>query len=140
MGSLNHNHNFQFEFSMQAIDDKFIGLDTHGVPITVNYRGSDMYKTRMGSVFSLIAYFLILFFALKNGNKLVNRLSPSITVTEETRDLSNDDEAFGMKTNGIAFFVESTIIDETDENVVIHDIPEKYARWQAFQVSIPSKG
>ena len=35
--------------------------DIYGQPITVNYMGSDTFKTRMGAFFTLLTYVLILF-------------------------------------------------------------------------------
>ena len=37
-----------------------IERDIYGAPITVNYKGSDVYKTKLGAFFSLVTYVLIL--------------------------------------------------------------------------------
>ena len=42
--------------------EKFItALDIYGWPIEVNYRGSQVYRTRLGALSSLITYFLIVY-------------------------------------------------------------------------------
>ena len=37
-----------------------IERDIYGLPITVNYKGSDVYKTRMGATCTLLTYALLL--------------------------------------------------------------------------------
>ena len=37
------------------------GRDIFGAPITVLYKGSDVFKTKLGAFFTLITYVLILF-------------------------------------------------------------------------------
>jgi hypothetical protein len=41
--------------------DFLVDLDFYGQPITINYKGSDSYKTKFGSFCSLCTYALILF-------------------------------------------------------------------------------
>ena len=52
---------------MQSIDDYFVSLDMFGVPVAVNYRGRDTYKTRFGALLSLISIALVLTFAIRSG-------------------------------------------------------------------------
>ena len=49
---------------MGILTDKFIGLDSYGVPVTVNYRGDDTYKTRFGAMLSIITLTLLTIFAI----------------------------------------------------------------------------
>ena len=81
---------------MQTLNEKFIGLDTYGVPVTVNYRGDDTYKTRFGALLSLLSYFLLISFAIERGTMLAQRSSPSITVTTEIIDYANDDTQYNL--------------------------------------------
>ena len=37
-----------------------IEMDIYGAPIAVNYKGSDVYKTKLGAFSSLVTYVLIL--------------------------------------------------------------------------------
>ena len=67
------------------------------MPVTVNYRGDSEYKTRFGAMLSLISFVLLTAFAIKNGQKLIYRESPQITVTEEIMDYANDDSTFNLE-------------------------------------------
>ena len=114
---------------MQAIDDKFISLDSFGVPIGVNYRGNDAYKTRLGAFFSIITFVLMFTFAVERGQKLIMREGPNITVTTETIDYENDDTTLNVHEQGVTIILQSLI---KTENGVIHEIPEEYGRLVAF--------
>ena len=37
----------------------FVGLDTFGRPLSVNYKGSDTYKTKLGALCTVISYVLM---------------------------------------------------------------------------------
>ena len=37
----------------------FVGLDTFGRPLSVNYKGSDTYQTKLGAVFTVVSYALM---------------------------------------------------------------------------------
>lgn len=45
----------------------FVGRDIFGQSITVNYKGSDAYRTKLGALFTIVTYVLILI----NGIALV---------------------------------------------------------------------
>ena len=61
---------------MQTLDDKFVALDSYGVPISLNYRGRDNYKTRFGALMSIIMLIMLLVFAVNNGRQLITRSNP----------------------------------------------------------------
>ena len=82
---------------MQWLDDKFVSLDSYGVPISVKYRGYDTYRTRCGAFLSLISLILVLTYGYKNGKKLLLKESPTITVTNEIIDYYNDDIHYELK-------------------------------------------
>ena len=60
------------------LEKLLVGQDIYGHPISVLYRGSDYYKTRLGAFFTLATYVLIaintiqLFVAFKNGSNIHN--------------------------------------------------------------------
>ena len=43
------------------IGETFKSIDIFGHPISVNYRGEDTFKTRLGACFTLIVYLLMIF-------------------------------------------------------------------------------
>ena len=57
------------------LEKLLVGQDIYGHPISVLYRGSDYYKTRLGAFFTLATYVLIaintiqLIVAFNNGSK-----------------------------------------------------------------------
>ena len=46
---------------MRKLTDFFVSKDMFGQPVTVNYRGSDVFRTKIGALLSLVTYLLILF-------------------------------------------------------------------------------
>ena len=44
----------------QYIKDVLLDLDIYGHPVSLNYKGSDMYKTWLGSACTMIVYLLVL--------------------------------------------------------------------------------
>ena len=73
-----------------------MGWDHYGVPIGVNYRGNDSYKTRLGALLSIICNLLVLQFAIERGGKLIFREGPQITVTNEIIDYANDETPYDL--------------------------------------------
>ena len=114
---------------MQWLHDKFVGLDSYGVPVTVNYRGSDTYRTRCGAFLSLISLVILFTYGYKNGKKLLLKESPTITVTNEVIDYYNDDTNYELKEQGVTIILQASI--ET-ANGTVHEIPEEYGRLVAF--------
>ena len=45
----------------RQIADFFVEKDIYGQPVTVNYRGRDAFKTKLGAFCSIVTYALILF-------------------------------------------------------------------------------
>ena len=43
------------------IDSLFKSIDIFGHPISVNYRGEDTFKTRLGAFFTIVVYTLMIF-------------------------------------------------------------------------------
>ena len=78
---------------------------------------------------------LLIAFGIKNGQKLVLRQSPQITVTDEVIDYANHDETFNLTDSEVTFIIESRVQSETGTT---YDIPEKFGRIVAFRVEIPS--
>ena len=122
---------------MGRLTDKFIGLDQYGEQVSLNYRGEGTYKTRCGASLSLITIFLLLVFTYKNGLKMVNRESPSVTITDVVLDISNDDTAYDLHHDHFTPIIETSYIDEATKTTK-YDIPEKYARIVAFEYAVPS--
>ena len=65
-------------------------FDSYGVPITVNYRGNDSYKTAFGAILSIIAGIVVLAYAAVQSEQLVLRNGPFITNTIEEVDYATD--------------------------------------------------
>ena len=114
---------------MQTLRDKFIGLDAYGENVSVNYRGESFYKTRFGASLSLVTLLLLLVFAFKNGQKLIFRESPQITVTREILDLANDETSYNLKEAGVVIVFETII--QTDDGPV-YNIPDDVGRFVGF--------
>lgn len=121
---------------MQTLDDKFINLDNYGVPIGVNYRGNDTYKTRFGALLSLFSIVLLVAFGIKNGQKLIHRQSPQITVTNEVIDYANDDTAYKLEEQDVTVIFETRV--RNVDGSTTYELPEKYGRLTAFQFEIAS--
>ena len=120
---------------MQTLDEKFIGLDTYGVPVTVNYRGEDTYKTRFGALLSLLSYFLIISFAVEKGVMLVERNSPSITVTTEVIDYANDGTLYNLLEQSSSILLETNYEmarEDGSEYFIPHQFNETFGRIVAF--------
>ena len=52
------------------------GYDQFGVPITVNYKGEDTYKTFLGALCTISVITLMMFFVYQSFDKMVNRTDP----------------------------------------------------------------
>ena len=52
------------------------GYDQFGVPITVNYKGDDTYKTFFGAICTICVIILMLMFTFDAFDKMVNRTDP----------------------------------------------------------------
>ena len=65
-------------------------FDSYGVPITVNYRGNDTYRTAFGAILSIMAGIVVLAYAAVQSEQLVLRNGPSITNTIEEVDYATD--------------------------------------------------
>jgi len=50
--------------------------DSFGIPITVNYKGEDTYKTFFGALCSIIVLILMLSFVYQGFTKMLNRTDP----------------------------------------------------------------
>ena len=46
---------------MSKLTEFLVSQDMFGQPVTVNYRGSDVFRTKFGAIFSLTTYALMLF-------------------------------------------------------------------------------
>ena len=120
---------------MQTLDEKFIGLDTYGVPVSVNYRGDDTYKTRFGALLSLISYFLLISFAIRKGIDLLDKSSPSISITNEVIDYANDDTQYNLLDQSASIIIETNYEmsrDDGSEYFVPHVFNETFGRIVAF--------
>jgi hypothetical protein len=53
--------------------DKFRSLDIYGEPVALNYKGKGSYNTGCGAFYTIITFILMLFFAVKQVNQLINR-------------------------------------------------------------------
>ena len=65
---------------MQTLDEKFISIDRFGVPVSVNYRGYQTYKTRCGACCSIGYYLIIIVVGLTLLASVLNRESTFISV------------------------------------------------------------
>ena len=97
-----------------------------------------MYKTRFGAFISIIAYVLIIAFAIKNGQKLVQRTSPTIINTNEIIDVQNDQELHNLADNDVTIMVLTQVAGENEGDPVAFALPERVARILTFQSEIPS--
>jgi len=56
--------------------ETFKSLDMFGHPIGVNFKGSEVYRTKLGALVSLIAYTIIGTYAVIKTLRLVSRDNP----------------------------------------------------------------
>ena len=117
---------------MGFLTDKFVGLDSYGTPVTVNYRGDDTYKTRTGALLSIITGSLLLIFGIEKAIQLTMRNNPQITITTEVIDYANDETPFDLHKEDFSVVAETQI--ET-ENGMIYDMPEDIGRLVVFQLN-----
>ena len=43
----------------ETVVDAIVSGDIYGHPIGVNYKGSDTYRTKLGALFTIVAYVLV---------------------------------------------------------------------------------
>ena len=118
---------------MNYIDDKFIGLDMYGTPISVNYRGESSYNTRFGALLSLISWFLLIAFAIDQGIELVNRQNPQITILNEVTEIVDDDTEYNLKDNQFILILD--MVFHNDDHLVnetFKKLPENVGRLVAW--------
>ena len=46
---------------MKSLTKKLVDFDIYGHPIGVHFKGSDMFKTKLGALLTLMTYILIIF-------------------------------------------------------------------------------
>ena len=51
--------------SLKKFDDYIVSYDRWGKAITVNYKGSSVYKTRLGALISIGSYVLLIIFTMQ---------------------------------------------------------------------------
>lgn len=56
---------------------KFKSIDMYGMPVGVNYRGSDTYKTKLGALGTLLTWICVLGYGISKIILLVNKSEPS---------------------------------------------------------------
>lgn len=54
-------------------------VDFYGEPVTVNYKGSSQYQTKLGAFFSLITLGMVIGYSYTRFNNLYYRLNPNIS-------------------------------------------------------------
>ena len=64
---------------MSGIAEKLRGLDSFGSPVSVGYRGSSVYKTLFGSLFSILIATFMLVYVVVTLIDVLGFKSPQIT-------------------------------------------------------------
>ena len=65
---------------VKKISSWFTGLDKFGHPITVFFKGGDVYQTKLGALLSICVYALVLGYLGLNLLSLVDMSDPNITI------------------------------------------------------------
>ena len=84
---------------MKKFTNFFVSKDMFGQPVTVNYRGSDVFRTKIGALLSLATYILIVF----NSISLVHSFFDGSKQSESQRT-----EKFDL------FLADSYLLDDYD--------------------------
>ena len=62
--------------------EKFKSIDIFGEPIALNYRGKGSYTTFPGALSTVVTFVLMLFFAVKQVSKFVDKTDPTTSYNE----------------------------------------------------------
>ena len=109
-------------------------FDAYGVPVTVNYKGSDVFKTPFGGIVSIISSLLVLGFAITKFEQLVTRASPNVTTTTEFVSYHKSSDKYNLKQHEFEAMIR--VENMSGPKTTSHDhISEKYGRIVAHQVS-----
>ena len=65
---------------MKKLMDTFTGLDIFGHPITVFFKGKDVYRTRLGALLSIAVYAFVINYSSFSLIDLFTMSSPNIAI------------------------------------------------------------
>ena len=68
-----------FKKVVKTTSKKLVAYDNFGIPITVNYKGEDTYKTWFGAICTFSVWVLMFFYVNRMYDELVNRIDPART-------------------------------------------------------------
>ena len=87
------------------LNNKIKGFDSYGVPVSLNFRGEDTFKTTIGGIVSIFAFILISLYSISQASVIINRgnttinsniLSRNLLESKKTFDIANKDFIIGL--------------------------------------------
>jgi len=114
----------QTDSCSKKVGRKFKNLDIYGHQISLTYKGSDTFKTKLGALISVIVRTMLLAFASYKFNVLANKIEPDVSLKDNKRDLGKE-PAFIPNKYGFDFAI----------GMRGGDLPSKYGYYRVRHVN-----
>ena len=109
---------------MSSCENKVLGLDQFGTPISLNYRGSESYKTWLGALVTITTQVLVLITIVRVCGEFWTREGQTEVFRQEKIDINSKEQfQLGAMNSTIALFTHEYLDDQ------IH------GEWQAYRVT-----
>ena len=101
----------------------FTEIDIFGAPISLQYRGRDTYKTRVGALLSLATYTIVIVVLLQKCVELMDGSAQEEVVKEVRVNMYDDAYPYELNKLNFTFFLNSGQV-----------LPPEIGRWRAYYV------
>jgi len=101
--------------------ESFVSIDMFGHPVGVNYKGSEAYRTKVGALFSIIAYMIIGTYFGERVYRLVKKDQPDKASLIEVLNMNSPDAELSFEQGQFDFAIG---LNDMTEFIMTGEIPK----------------